>query len=68
MKTIDATKNPPDDELICRCGKRILFWHAVNRVAHEKPECSFFSTVCEGLKSHKNEGEVVVIESDKGKQ
>ncbi len=64
MKSIDVTKDPPDNELICKCGKRILFWHALNRVAHEKPECSWFGIICEGLKGHQREGEVLVIEPE----
>jgi hypothetical protein len=65
MKTIDVRETPADTELICRCGKRILLWHSANRAAHEKPECEFFTSVCEKLKGHQNEGEVEVIEWEK---
>lgn len=66
MKSIDTREKPADHEGTCFCGKRILVWHKEKRVAHEKPECAWFTSFCEGLKSHENEGEIVVIEPEKG--
>jgi hypothetical protein len=62
VKELDARKNPPDRELACKCGKRILMWDTDKRIAHEEPECSFFTSICESLTGHENEGKVVVIE------
>jgi hypothetical protein len=66
-KVLDARRNPPDKELKCKCGLRILMWDKERRIMHQAPECKAFTDMMNGVLGHSLEGPVTVIENGDSK-